>query len=69
MTITDAIEAGVLAAFGSPGQRAVLAARAGMDLLLCAAQDVTQGQAVVSHCKRPTAGSWARPPSTPPSSG
>ena len=48
VTITDAIKAGALAAFGSSGQRAVLAARAGMDLLLCAAQDVTQGQAVVS---------------------
>src|SRR5712692_4498079 len=48
VTITDAIEAGALAAFGSYGQRAVLAAQAGMDLLLCSAQDVTQGQAVTS---------------------
>jgi beta-N-acetylhexosaminidase len=44
VTITDALEAGALAAFGDPAQRAVLAARAGMDLLLCASQDVTQGQ-------------------------
>ncbi len=48
VTITDALEAGALAAFGSYGQRAVLAAQAGMDLLLCSAQDVTQGQAVTS---------------------
>ena len=52
VTITDAIEAGALAAFGSHGQRAVLAARAGMDLLLCSAQDVTEGQAVVTALAR-----------------
>jgi len=46
VTITDAIEAGALAGFGTYGQRAVLAAQAGMDLLLCAAQDVSQGQSV-----------------------
>ena len=48
VTITDAIEGGALAAFGSYGQRALLAAQAGMDLLLCSAQDVSEGQAVVS---------------------
>ena len=48
VTITDAVEAGALAAFGSHGQRAVLAAQAGMDLLLCSAQDPAQGQAVVT---------------------
>jgi beta-N-acetylhexosaminidase len=48
VTITDALEAGALTAFGSFGQRAVLAAQAGMDLLLCAAQDPSQGQAVTS---------------------
>ena len=48
VTITDAIEAGALGAFGSSGQRAVLAAQAGMDLLLCSAQDPSQGQAVVT---------------------
>jgi beta-N-acetylhexosaminidase len=48
VTITDAIEAGALTAFGSFGQRAVLAAQAGMDLLLCSAQDPTQGQSVTS---------------------
>ena len=48
VTITDAIEAGALTAFGSYRQRAVLAAQAGMDLLLCSAQDPAQGQAVVT---------------------
>ena len=48
MTVTDAIEAGALAPFGSYGQRAVLAARAGMDLLLCSAQNPAQGHAVVT---------------------
>jgi beta-N-acetylhexosaminidase len=44
----DALEAGALTAFGSFGQRAVLAARAGMDLLLRAAQDPSPGQVVTS---------------------
>jgi beta-N-acetylhexosaminidase len=48
VTITDAIEAGALAAFGTSAQRAVLAARAGMDLLLCSAQTPAQGQSVVA---------------------
>ncbi len=43
VTITDAIEGGGLSAFGSDEQRAVLAAGAGADLILCAAQDVNQG--------------------------
>ena len=48
VTITDALEAGALGAFGSDGQRAVLAAQAGMDLLLCSAQDPSEGAAVTS---------------------
>ena len=43
MTITDALEAGALRAFGTTGNRARLAARAGMDLLLCSAQKAGQG--------------------------
>ncbi|KAA2257926.1 beta-N-acetylhexosaminidase [Solihabitans fulvus] len=43
VTVTDALEAGSLGAFGTTGQRAVAAALAGMDLLLCAARDATQG--------------------------
>lgn len=41
--ITDALEAGALAAYGSTGQRAVAAVRAGADLLCCSARDVAQG--------------------------
>jgi len=48
VTITDAIEAGALSAFGDYGARAVLAAEAGMDLLLCSVRDVAQGQSVVT---------------------
>jgi beta-N-acetylhexosaminidase len=48
VTITDALEAGALRAFGSTANRAVLAARAGMDLLLCASQSVSQGSSAVS---------------------
>jgi beta-N-acetylhexosaminidase len=43
VTITDALEAGSLAAFGTTGQRAVSAATAGMDLILCSAHDPGQG--------------------------
>lgn len=48
VTITDALEAGAIAAFGTPAQCGVLAARAGMDVLLCSAQDVSEGQETVA---------------------
>jgi beta-N-acetylhexosaminidase len=48
VTITDALEAGALRAFGGTSNRAVLAAGAGMDLLLCAAQSVSQGLAATN---------------------
>jgi beta-N-acetylhexosaminidase len=44
VTITDALEAGALKQFGGAGQRAVDAASAGMDLLLCSSGSVTQGE-------------------------
>jgi beta-N-acetylhexosaminidase len=44
VTITDALEAGALRSYGSTQNRTLFAALAGMDLMLCAAQDVTQGQ-------------------------
>jgi beta-N-acetylhexosaminidase len=47
VTITDALEAGALKAYGSTQNRAVLAAKAGMDLILASAQNVTQGQQVL----------------------
>jgi beta-N-acetylhexosaminidase len=43
VTITDALEAGALRAFGSSRHRAYLAARAGMDLILCSAQRISEG--------------------------
>ena len=47
VTITDALEAGAIASFGTPAQCSVLAARAGMDVLLCSARDVSEGQDTV----------------------
>ncbi|MFE0459858.1 glycoside hydrolase family 3 N-terminal domain-containing protein [Kitasatospora sp. NPDC058965] len=43
VTITDALEAGALKAYGDAGDRAVAAAQAGMDLILCSAMDPTEG--------------------------
>lgn len=51
VTITDALEAGSLDAFGSDAQVAVLAAQAGMDVLLCSSRDVAQGEAVAAALK------------------
>ena len=48
VTITDALEAGSLDAYGTDAQVAVLAARAGMDVLLCSSRDVGQGEAVAA---------------------
>jgi beta-N-acetylhexosaminidase len=47
VTVTDALGAGALRAFGGTAKRAVLAAGAGMDLILCASQDVGEGDAAV----------------------
>jgi beta-N-acetylhexosaminidase len=46
VTVTDALEAGSLKAFGTDKQRGVAAALAGMDLLLCSDGTVTQGDDV-----------------------
>ncbi len=43
VTITDALEAGALQNFGGTANRATLAAKAGMDLLLCASENYAQG--------------------------
>ncbi|MER8185260.1 glycoside hydrolase family 3 N-terminal domain-containing protein [Kitasatospora sp. NPDC094015] len=62
VTITDAIEAGALNAYGNAGQRSVLAAAAGMDLLLCSARDTGQGdQAVAALAAALDAGTLDRP--------
>ena len=47
VTITDALEANGLKHFGSTANRATLAAKAGMDLLLCAAEQYQQGDAAM----------------------
>jgi len=44
VTITDALEAGALRAYGSFQNRALLAAEAGMDLILCSVQSVGEGK-------------------------
>lgn len=44
VTITDALEAGALTPYGTTAQRAVAAAEAGVDLLLCSG-DTPQGEA------------------------
>ena len=48
VTITDALEAGALQAYGGPGNRALSAAEAGMDLLLCSSGDPAQGDAAAA---------------------
>ena len=47
VTITDALEAGALQAFGTTQNRAVLAAGAGMDLILCAEGSLSQGESAM----------------------
>jgi beta-N-acetylhexosaminidase len=44
VTVTDALEAGALRRFGPIANRAMLAARAGMDLLLCSQREVSEGE-------------------------
>ncbi len=48
VTITDALGAGALRAYGSTAKRAVLAAGAGMDLLLCSSGQVSEGTNAVN---------------------
>jgi beta-N-acetylhexosaminidase len=48
VTITDALEAGALAPFGSTGNRAFLAAGAGMDLILCSRRSPLPGEAALA---------------------
>ena len=47
VTITDALEAGALKAFGTSQHRAVLAAKAGMDLILSGSRDISQGESAM----------------------
>ena len=49
VTVSDAIEAGALEAFGDDPNRAVLAARAGMDIILCGRKTLAQGVGIVKE--------------------
>ena len=42
--MTDALEAGALRPFGTIAHRSILAARAGMDLVLCSVGHVSEGE-------------------------
>ncbi|MGF1429531.1 glycoside hydrolase family 3 N-terminal domain-containing protein, partial [Kitasatospora sp. LaBMicrA B282] len=44
VTVTDALEAGALQPYGDTAHRAVAAAEAGADLILCSAEDPAQGE-------------------------
>ena len=44
VTVTDALEAGALKPYGGTEHRTLLAARAGMDLMLASALNITEGQ-------------------------
>ena len=48
VTITDALEADALNPYGTIAHRALLAAQAGMDLILCSAQSTTEGTECLS---------------------
>jgi len=48
VTITDSVGAGALKSFGTFQHRALLAAEAGMDLILCGSRDVSQGEQAVN---------------------
>ncbi|BCJ35693.1 hypothetical protein Athai_31960 [Actinocatenispora thailandica] len=48
VTVTDALEAGALKSYGDTGHRALAAAAAGMDLLLCSGRDPAQGADAVT---------------------
>ncbi|MHB1569378.1 MAG: glycoside hydrolase family 3 N-terminal domain-containing protein [Solirubrobacteraceae bacterium] len=62
VTITDALGAGALRGYGSTANRAMLAARAGMDLILCASQSPGEGAAAVGALARALArGQLGRP--------
>ena len=51
VTVTDALEAGALRRFGPIADRADLAARAGMDLLLCSHRQVSEGESALASLR------------------
>ncbi|MQY18530.1 glycoside hydrolase family 3 N-terminal domain-containing protein [Nocardia macrotermitis] len=44
LVVSDALEAGALANYGSTGNRAIAADKAGVDLLCCSSRDIEQGK-------------------------
>jgi beta-N-acetylhexosaminidase len=44
LIISDALEAGALGSYGSTGNRAISADRAGVDLLCCSSRNIEQGK-------------------------
>jgi beta-N-acetylhexosaminidase len=65
VTITDALEAGAVATFGDTGEVALLAAKAGMDLILCSRQDPQQGMDAVTALAAAIAAAPAPSTATP----
>jgi beta-N-acetylhexosaminidase len=62
VTITDALEAGALKPFGGIANRSLLAAQAGMDLILCSEKNYTEGvQAAAALEQGYSDGRLARP--------
>jgi beta-N-acetylhexosaminidase len=62
VTITDALEAGALQPFGPTSRRALLAAGAGMDLILCSGQSASEGATATGALATAlTRGTLARP--------
>jgi beta-N-acetylhexosaminidase len=49
VTITDSLEAQALRAFGGPSRRALLAVRAGDDLVLCSGRDVAHDSPTIGE--------------------
>jgi beta-N-acetylhexosaminidase len=57
VTITDALEAGALKNFGGTANRATLATKAGMDLVLCASETYGQGKTALLTLRKDYLGS------------
>ena len=51
VTLTDAIEASALHPFGTVAHRSILAARAGMDLILCSKGQLAEGEYAAATLK------------------
>ncbi|MCL5735602.1 MAG: beta-N-acetylhexosaminidase [Actinobacteria bacterium] len=52
VTVTDALAAGALKAWGTTQHRAILAAQAGMDLILCSSRNVSEGEQAIAGLQK-----------------